>query len=53
MSIMLQKGEELTWVSQMMGHTNIHTTLTKYTQLIPRKDRKRAEFLDELTLQEG
>ena len=49
-SIMLQQAEEIAWVSQMMGHSDIHTTLTKYTRFIPRKNKKRATFLDEFGL---
>ena len=47
---MLQQAEEIAWVSQMMGHSDIHTTLTKYTRFIPRKNKKRATFLDEFGL---
>lgn len=47
-SIMLQQGEEIAWVSMMLGHADIHTTLTKYARFIPRRDKKRAEFLENL-----
>lgn len=47
-SIMLQQGEEIGWVSEMMGHTDIHTTLTKYARFIPRKQKKRAKFLNNI-----
>lgn len=47
-SLMLQQNEEIGWVSQMMGHTDIHTTLTKYARFIPRKQTKRAKFLNNL-----
>ncbi len=47
-SIMLQQGEEIGWVSDMMGHTDIHTTLSKYARFIPRKQTKRAKFLNNL-----
>jgi integrase len=49
-SMMLQQGEELAWVSEMMGHTNINTTLAKYTRFMPRKSTKRALFLDDFML---
>ena len=52
-SIMLQQGEEIGWVSHMMGHADIHTTLTKYAKYIPRKKKKRATFIDELKLNVG
>jgi hypothetical protein len=45
---MLQQGEEIGWVSEMMGHTDIHTTLTKYARFIPRKQNKRAKFLNNI-----
>ncbi|MGD9970936.1 MAG: tyrosine-type recombinase/integrase [Sulfuricurvum sp.] len=47
-SLMLQQNEEIGWVSQMMGHTDIHTTLSKYARFIPRKQTKRAKFLNNL-----
>ena len=45
-SIMIQNGEEIAWVSKMLGHANIYITLDKYTEYIPRKDIKRATFLN-------
>jgi len=47
-SIMLQQGEEIGWVSQMMGHTDIHTTLSKYARFIPNKKKRRAVFLNNI-----
>ncbi len=52
-SIMLQQGEEIPWVSSMMGHKNIHTTLTRYARYIPRKRRDRAKFVESLNLKVG
>lgn len=52
-SIMLQQGEEIGWVSQMMGHTDIHTTLTKYARFIPSKKKKRAAFLNNIDFGTG
>lgn len=49
-SIMLQQGEEIAWISDMLGHTDIHTTLTKYARYIPRKEKRRAVFVDDLDL---
>ncbi len=43
---MIQNGEEIAWVSKMLGHANIYITLDKYTEYIPRKDIKRATFLN-------
>lgn len=47
-SIMLQQGEEFGWVSEMMGHADMHTTLIKYSRFIPREHKKRAKFLNNL-----
>ncbi len=52
-SLMLQQGEEIAWVSQMMGHIDIHTTLTKYARYIPRKNTKRAKFLNNIDFGEA
>ena len=47
-SIMLQKGEELAWVSKvMLGHSELATTLKFYAKYIPDDRRKRAAFLDD------
>ena len=48
-SIMLQQGEEIGWVSQMMSHTDINTTFTKYASFIPRKQKQRAKFINNLS----
>jgi len=52
-SIMLQQGEEVGWISKMMGHTDIHTTLTKYTRFVPRREQKRAVFLNDINFKIG
>ncbi|MDQ7043504.1 MAG: hypothetical protein Q9M34_08275 [Sulfurimonas sp.] len=45
---MLQKGEELAWVSNvMLGHSELATTLKFYAKHIPDDNRKRAAFLDD------
>jgi len=45
---MLQKGEELAWVSKvMLGHSELATTLKFYAKYIPDDSRKRASFLDD------
>jgi len=48
---MLQKGEELAWVSKvMLGHSELATTLKFYAKCIPDENKKRAVFLgDERT----
>lgn len=45
-SIMLQQREDIGWVSQMLGHKNIATTLKFYAKYIEEKTVKRASFLD-------
>ena len=44
--IMLQ----VAWVSYMLGHTDMHTTLTKYARYISRAKKKRATFMDNVNL---
>ena len=47
-SIMLQKGEELAWISKvMLGHSELATTLKFYAKYIPDDTKKRATFLDD------
>lgn len=47
-SVMLQKGEELAWVSKvMLGHSELSTTLKHYAKFIPDENKKRATFLDD------
>lgn len=54
-SIMISKGEDITWVSQMMGHENIDITLKVYTHFYKiiedkNKRKKRALFLETVPL---
>ena len=45
-SIMLQKGEDIAWISKrMLGHSEIATTLKFYSGYIQQKDKRHAEFL--------
>ena len=44
-SIMLQKGEDIGWISKMLGHADIHTTFTRYTKYVHREKKERAKFL--------
>ncbi len=44
-SIMLQRGEEMAWVSKTMGHKDLSITLQRYTAFLPDKSIKRGEFL--------
>lgn len=45
-SLMLNQGENLLWVSAMLGHNTADTTLKKYSKFIKRENVKRASFLD-------
>ncbi len=45
-SVMLQKGEDITWISErMLGHSEIATTLKFYSKYIQQKDKTHASFL--------
>jgi len=44
---MLENGEDILWVSNMVGHTDSTMTLSRYAQYITRDDKKRAMFLNE------
>lgn len=45
-TIMLENGEDILWVSNMLGHTDSTMTLSRYTRYIKREDKKRASFLN-------
>jgi integrase len=45
-SNMISAGEDILWVSQMLGHKNLQMTLSKYTKFIKTNKVKRATFLD-------
>ena len=47
-SFMLQNNEDIAWVSKMLGHKDISTTLKYYAKYIRKKDIKRAEFLSKI-----
>ncbi len=50
-TIMLENGEDILWVSNMLGHTDSTMTLSKYARYIKRENKKRGQFLkEELTL---
>ncbi len=46
-SNMLSNGEELFWVSQMLGHKNPNITLEKYSKYVKSNREKKTTFLDE------
>jgi integrase len=45
-SLMLLNGEDVLWVSKMLGHSNVSTTMRYYIKFIEEKGTKRATFLD-------
>ena len=50
-TVMLENGEDILWVSNMLGHTDSTMTLSKYARYIKRENKKRGQFLkEELTL---
>ncbi len=44
-TIMIENGEDILWVSNMLGHTDPSMTLTKYAKYRKREKVKRAQFL--------
>lgn len=44
-SLMISNGEDILWVSKMMGHANANMTLEKYAKYIKTKTKKRGLFL--------
>jgi len=45
-SNMLSNGEDMMWVSAMLGHKNANITLEKYTKYIKRQRERKSTFLD-------
>ena len=45
-SNMISGGENPFWVSQMLGHKSLNTTLNKYSKYIKRNDLRKYTFLD-------
>jgi len=43
---MLENGEDILWVSNMLGHIDSTMTLSRYARYIKRDDVKRATFLE-------
>ncbi len=44
-TMMLENGEDILWISNMLGHTDSSTTLTKYAHYVKKKEKKRAQFI--------
>ena len=52
-TVMLENGEDILWVSNMLGHTDWTMTLSRYARYVKRKERKRGQFLhQELALKD-
>jgi len=45
-TMMLENGEDILWVSNMLGHIDSTMTLSRYARYIKRDDVKRATFLE-------
>jgi integrase len=45
-TVMLENGEDILWISNMLGHTDSTMTLSRYAKYIKRDERKRASFLE-------
>lgn len=45
---MLSNGEDLLWVSAMLGHKNPNITLNKYSKYIRPKRVRKSTFLDDI-----
>ncbi|MDQ1341001.1 MAG: Integrase [Campylobacterota bacterium] len=46
-SMMISEGEDILWVSNMLGHKDSSMTLQKYARYIKNTKKKRAQFLNE------
>jgi len=46
-SLMISQGEDIVWVSKMLGHSSPRITLDIYTKYIPEIKKERASFLNE------
>lgn len=45
-SVMISKGENIMWVSKMLGHKNANITLSTYAKYVESSKNTRASFLD-------
>jgi integrase len=46
-TMMLEGGEDILWLSNMLGHTDSSMTLSKYTHYIKKEEKKRGQFLNQ------
>ncbi|MEA3371790.1 MAG: hypothetical protein U9Q40_10665 [Campylobacterota bacterium] len=44
--MMLEGGEDILWLSNMLGHTDSSMTLSKYTHYVKKEEKKRGTFLN-------
>ena len=44
-TVMIEHGEDILWVSHMLGHSDTSMTLQMYAKYRKQKDKKRAVFL--------
>ncbi len=44
--VMIENGEDILWVSNMLGHKDSTTTLTRYAKYIKREGKQRATFMN-------
>ncbi len=49
-SMMISNNENITWVSNMLGHSEITTTLRFYTKYIPQEKITKASFLNNFNI---
>ena len=45
---MLKNGEDILWVSKMLGHADVSTTMKYYIKFVEEKGQRRATFLNEI-----
>lgn len=45
-TLMLENGEDILWVSHMLGHTDATMTLSKYARYIKKENKNRGAFLE-------
>lgn len=44
-TVMIEHGEDILWVSPMLGHSDTSMTLQMYAKYRKQKDKKRAVYL--------
>ena len=47
-TLMLKNGEDILWVSKMLGHADVSTTMKYYIKFVEEKGQKRATFLNDI-----